>query len=767
MKKYRLVFWGIVLSLLLFACKSEPIADNAKMTINKQWNCLLDSDTLINLSLPFSVIDELNKAQEIPEPFYDDDISKIQYDISKYRFVKTFQITKKQLAYRFIRLAMGKINGKCQIFLNGKQLPYGFDFLAKEEMDLKDFLQEGNNILELNFKKTAIGDHFKAPFSGGNNWTPLIENYGVLDTWEIKFSNTVNAQKPFLKLLEQKENKLIAQWMIPFESFKNQKLEFVWKFDEKEYRAETFAEKKIGLYALPFQIENPEYWFPWDHNTADTAKLYHGVLEVYANEKLIEIKPLDFGLKYLQWKNNDNQIEFVLNGKSTPVKALWYAPFSWVKPDTEEEFLWQIKEIKKLGFNCLRISSKEDYLREALLAIADKEGVFIWQDIPLGKLPQKWTAAYQVHLRQNYTSLLETYRGHPSVLSLGGISEKDYVLNDSLSGLIHYEIFEQELPRLTNIFSNLEYIPNSSFVWNDAPIQLSHFSFPSFQKLPVWTQESKRDLYGNTWWTRLPPLALTMDSMIQTIIKEHPLPSDLEGLMYYSQIQQGTFLKNQIAQKLKKNPHTLFVPVHLKDTWPAIQSSLMSYFQIPKMSYYMQKRKGVYIEKIGEKEACEYRLKNLGDTDFDDQVIIRFLDQKGHIINEISQNIQLPKKQEELILALTPEALPKKWAAMSNAILEINYGESLAYREVFRFDYRQLPLTDFLYKKEKNGIKIVSNTFMPFTGIKCDQQGQFTQDFYHLLPGDTLYFEFIKENPEDQLQVEGVDILSYYNTFEL
>ncbi len=169
---------------------------------------------------------------------------------------------------------------------------------------------------------------------------------------------------------------------------------------------------------------------------------------------------LDFGVKHLKWKNTKNQIEFILNGQPIRIFAIDYNKPNWYKWATPQEIDSYIKDLKTLGINFVRVSGKEDYLREDILQRFDKAGVFVWQDLHFTHLPKTWNINSKLTIQQETIRLCETYRNHPSVLSLGGKSENhsDTTAN---SGLIHYEIFEQVIPEIVNTFSHLEYIPNA------------------------------------------------------------------------------------------------------------------------------------------------------------------------------------------------------------------------------------------------------------------------------------------------------------------
>lgn len=763
-KMFRIIFLSLI-GLLVVSCSQDQTVQNKETDLNSNWILLKDQGHIDTVNFPFSLIETLYKNQYIGDPNYEDDHQKFQIDPSAYSLKKEFYITPESIESNQITFYTSGINGLAEIYINNALIGTSDSYYKQDNILINEFLNGGANIITLKFKHSnAANNH--PDFQHGNMHNVAHINIGCLNTFKIVEAKNIYFKKPFLDYSGYKEKTLEAFWNIPVESFKEGNIEIKWAFNGQVYTEEKTIKKGQSLQTFYFPIENPVYWFPYSHGT---PHLYKGELSIYSDGELMQKEDLEFGVKHLKWKNNSNQIEFVLNGKSIDVFAIDYNRTNWYTWSSKEETEAYILDLKRLGINCVRVSGKDDYLREDILDLFDREGILVWQDLHYKQLPKTWTIETKVNIQQEMMNLCETYRNHPSVLSLGGKSE-DQSDTTKNSGIIHYEIFEQVIPQMVNTFSHLEYIPNASFVWNDEPNNFGTLSMSSYEFLDVWLRNKYKDPFENPWISRMPSEEVALN-YYEYVYKTMGQPIDIESMIYYSELRQNTYIDSILAHKRHINPKTIHLPISYGESGPGIHPSITDYFGYYKAVFYtlLKQNAPLSIQKSREGNQISYLLHNNSKEVKTDDLHIRILDRHGKVIDQFSQNIRILPNQSKSILEWAPHLLPSSWRSKQSKCLEIRYADKME-RFILNFEEGPIPNPDYKFRViEKDGgqfLEILSNNYIPYSKIKSYHIGYFSTNFVTLLPEDTLHIPFNSLDTTYPLSVGEIDVFNYYQSFE-
>ncbi len=756
----------LIIGFLFSACSEKPKSPENKLTsLNVNWELQKEDKTVDTVNFPFSLIETLYLNQSINDPNYEDDLEDINIDTELYSLKKEIQIEANTLTNKQFVLNIGNINGSAEVYINENLVGTSSSYYQTQNLYINSHLKPGTNYIFIKFNnQSSQNKHPK--FQNGTKQNMAHNNIGCLNNFNVHEIKNVSFTKPYVDYSNYSNNTLEAFWNIPVQSNSNQLLTFEWSFNGKQYKEEKQVKKGQSLQTLYFPIENPKYWFPY---TNGTPYMYSGELKVYDDESLIQSQALNFGVKHLKWKNNNNQIEFVLNGKSIHVLAIDYNKPNWYKWTTVDETLLYVSHLKTLGINCVRIAGNTDYLREDILALFDKAGIFVWQDLHITNLPESWTADAKVNIQLEMMSLSETYRNHPSVLSLGGKTENH---NDSTknAGLIHYEIFEQVIPQIVNTFSDLEYIPNASFVWNDNIVGFDNLSMSSFEFLDIWLSEKYKDPYENGWISKMPSEEVA-HNYYDHLVNKVGLPIDIESMIYYSELMQNTYIDSILAVKRGLNPHTIHLPISYGESGPGIHPSITDYFGYRKAIFYtlLKQQESLNIRKSEKNNILSYLIHNNSDQTVQENVEIRIKDKTGAVVDILNQSITLRPNQDKSILEWNSSIIPHKWRNKDNRCIEFVFANKYE-RVLMNFDTAPIPYPDLKFRViDKSSIKnveILSNSFIPYCKIKTNHLGYFSTNFVTLLPNDTLHFPFNSEDKTYPLEVGEVDVFNYYQSFE-
>ena len=754
-----------IIGLSVSSCSNNSAPTNRTISLDTGWALINDQLPVDSVDFPFSLIETLYKTQHIEDPNYEDDHQDISIIPASYWLKKEIQIDPNDLEEKQIRLNPGNINGKADILINDKVVYTSESYYLKQEILLNSHLNPGINIITIQFKNYP--DQRSHPnFQQGNKQNFAHVNLGCANGFKITESSDVFFKKPYIGYSAYKENVLEAFWNIPVQAEREQTIVLEWTFNGKTYKEEKTVKKGQSLQTIYFPIENPNYWVPY---TEGTPFMYSGNLRISRDNTPVQDMSLEFGVKHLKWINNGNQIEFVLNGTSIDVFAIDYNKTNWYTWTTPQETKTYINHLKGLGINCVRVSGKDNYLQEDILNMFDKAGIFVWQDLHFTRIPKAWSAEVRLSIQQEMLSLAQTYRNHPSVLSLGGKTENHNDTTEN-AGLIHYEIFEQVVPEIINTFSDLEYIPNATFVWNDVPNNFDALSMSSFEFLDVWLREKNKDPYENAWISKMPSEAVA-HNYYDYLFRMMGEPIDIESMIYYSELHQNAYIDSLLAIKRGLNPHTIHIPVSYGESGPGIHPSITDYFGYRKALFYtlLKLNQPLNIRKSKTDGVLSYLLHNNTDKTVNEQVNILIRDKSGNIVDELSQNVSLRPNQEKSILDCNVNLIPALWKQKDNRCLEFQFGNKKE-RFLLQFNDAPIPYPDFKYRvinqTNQQALEVLSNSFIPYSKIKTSHLGYFSTNFVTLLPQDTLHIPFNSEDKTYPLSVEDVEIFNYYQSFE-
>ncbi|MCF0176032.1 MAG: beta-galactosidase [Bacteroidales bacterium] len=160
--------------------------------------------------------------------------------------------------------------------------------------------------------------------------------------------------------------------------------------------------KKIAGYEGPVSgaaltVEQPELWSP------DSPKLYRTVLTLKSAGKVLDKAESYFAIREISTVIDQmGNTRFALNGDILfqwgPLDQGWW-PDGLLTPPSEEAMIYDMIQLKKMGFNTIRKHIKVE--PELYYHYADSLGLMIWQDMPSGfqtaKAGEQHVGAYAAH----------------------------------------------------------------------------------------------------------------------------------------------------------------------------------------------------------------------------------------------------------------------------------------------------------------------------------------------------------------------------------
>jgi beta-galactosidase/beta-glucuronidase len=174
-------------------------------------------------------------------------------------------------------------------------------------------------------------------------------------------------------------------------------------------------------------IRSPKLW------STTSPFLYDLKVAVIRNNKAVDEVNSYFAMRKISLAPDANGIQrMMLNDKFVfqygPLDQGWW-PDGLYTPPTEEAMVYDIDQLKAMGFNMIRKHIKIEPAR--YYTYCDKMGVLLWQDMPSGDLGNGWenrpgvldrgtdqprTAASEGYYRKEWAAIMKALHNYPSIV---------------------------------------------------------------------------------------------------------------------------------------------------------------------------------------------------------------------------------------------------------------------------------------------------------------------------------------------------------------
>ncbi len=226
--KKNVSFFLLLLAIL-------PMYSNAQtlhIEINDNWQFSQEGlNKWYSAQIPGSIYTDLYKNKLLPDPYYRDNETKIQWvDSVNWEYQNKFTIDKFTFAFEHIELNFEGLDTYTTIYINN-QLALSTDNMFRPwVVDIKPFIHTGKNLLSIHFKSAlrtadslASKNHLvlpdnnrvyarKAQFQFGWDWGPKLIGCGIwrnikLNAWQGNKETVAPLTKaPMAKLIQQKDS---------------------------------------------------------------------------------------------------------------------------------------------------------------------------------------------------------------------------------------------------------------------------------------------------------------------------------------------------------------------------------------------------------------------------------------------------------------------------------------------------------------------------------------------------------------------------------
>lgn len=364
----------------------ERINLNGKWTlfdVNKKYCC--------DATVPGTNYFALMEQGIIPDPFYKTNEKDVQWvGREDWYFKRKFELSEDALNYDNVFLVCNELDTLCDIYINGKKAGSANNAHIAYEFDVKEFLNEGSNEIEILFHSPvdySEGLQKEKPLPNnpnGTNGISYIRKPACHFGWDWGIS------LPFSGITGDIEicafNSRITSLSVEQE-IKDEKAVL-------KIKTETQGECDVdGEIACPngskisfnsdnaeVVIENPELWTIRELSGKENQPLYTVTVSCEENSKSKKI-----GIRTLELRRNKDEFgsefRFYLNGVPLFAKgANWIPPDAVVDRYDTSVLEYYIDCALNANFNMIRVWGGGKYESEEFYNMCDEKGILVWQD---------------------------------------------------------------------------------------------------------------------------------------------------------------------------------------------------------------------------------------------------------------------------------------------------------------------------------------------------------------------------------------------------
>lgn len=604
--------------------------------------------------VPGSVYSDLLNNNMMEDPFWRENEKKC-FELSRfdYEYKRCFYIEEKVLESDFVVLKCLGLDTLSEIYINGKLLAKTNNMHRRYEFDLKEFLAQGENEINVIFRspveycegmddKKKLEGHSCAVRGSsyirkgysmlGWDWGPMLPDMGIWRDINIIYGNKGRIDDFYLRQKHSK-NKVNIDFelenILIDENCSAQNIITVTDEDGNSYTAKS-SDKKASL-----TINNPKLWWPCGYGE---QSLYNVNNKLYIDGELVDEKNSTIGLRTLivnaDYDEIGRKFQVEVNGTPIFVKGADYIIedniFSRCNRERTETL---IRDCVKSNFNTIRVWGGGIYPHECFYDLCDKYGIVVWQDFMFANATYLRKKEFLDNVTEEIKDNVKRLRNRASLLLWCGNNEieeswvgkwknkpictpalkKNYV--DLFEGLIpsivaKYDPQRFYWPSSPSAGGNFTNTSSQDYgdmhywgVWFDRapftdfrkyfPRMMSEFglqSFPDYKTIKSFTLPEDRNIFSHVMESHQKSPSGN-EIIFSYISMIYKYPKNFESLIYLSQLIQAEGIKYGVEHWRRNRGRCMGTMYwQLNDCWPvASWSSIDSFGRWKALQYAARK----------------------------------------------------------------------------------------------------------------------------------------------------------------------------------
>ncbi len=451
------LFVLLIVSIVLYSCHSDKDLAFQKIELKCEWFFQEEGkENQLAANIPGSIHLDLLANQKIEDPYYaNNEIKQRWIEEKNWIYTTQFNIDKELLKNDNIHFIFEGIDTYSDIILNGNKILSTDNMFRSWDIDVKPFLKEKHNQLEVHFKSPILynkekvksypqklpsgneGEEIetkvcsftrKAAYQFGWDWGPRFVGCGIWKPIYIQIWNDAKIENVFIqtKKIEENTASIESQVELLIEKAGNYEIELDSIIIKK------YLEKGKHTINHHFNINNPQLWWSNGHGN---PYLYTQKIKLIKNNQILDSKTQKYGIRTIELVNEKDAIGtafyFKLNGKPIFMKGANYIPQDvFLTRVKDEQYESLIQSVKDAGMNMIRVWGGGVYEKDLFYELCDKNGILVWQDFMFAGSMYPNLPEFHQTIKQEIEENIKRLRNHPSIAIWCGNNEIEVAWNN-------------------------------------------------------------------------------------------------------------------------------------------------------------------------------------------------------------------------------------------------------------------------------------------------------------------------------------------------
>ncbi len=821
-------FFIIIFTFSLIRCKKHTTVNQKELNTNWQFKNT-DEKQWKTATVPGTVHTDLLTNKDIKDPFYRLNEHDVQWvDKKDWEYKTNFIISEEEFSKDQLELEFKGLDTYAKIFLNDTLLLKTDNMFLRHRVNIKPFVKLKTNelkiILESPIKKgiekhdaidyniivsnndlSEIGKvegnkkvsifSRKAGYHFGWDWGPRLVTSGI---WRPVILRSWDSFKIEDVFIQQKKIDTIANLNAHIELSTTKEIEkstievFVNNILVKKEEQNLIS--GINKITIPFNIENPELWWP---NGMGKQHLYNVNIKVIANKHSDQFSH-KIGLRTVELITEKDTIGssfyFKVNGKATFMKGANYIPqdifLSRVKKSNYEHILQSAKDA---NMNMIRVWGGGVYEHEDFYKLCDEKGLLVWQDFMFACAMYPGDAKFLESVKQEAIDNVKRLRNHTSIALWCGNNEvlsawenwgwkkqtKEKQSEEAANTVwkAYTDIFHEILPEVVNEYdSDRRYwasspssklgVPEShtdgdahywGVWWGKEPFDnynvkiprfMSEFGFQSFPELATvnkYTLPEDHDIFSEVMKSHQRS-SIGNGTIEEYMLRHYKKPKDFESFLYVSHLLQAYGISTGIEAHRKNRDRCMgSLYWQINDCWPVASWSSIDYFGKWKALHYGVKKsfKKTIVSFDKQEKSIEIIVATDSLNDIHSKLEISLFDFEGNELKKWKKDVRVTANTSKTYITLSEEEINMFKNQFKSSFLQaklVSENTIIDDKQFFFVPFKELklPTLELVYDVKENDdyytvtIKNKKLAIGVFASGNFDEN--FSDNYFNMLP---------------------------------
>ena len=645
----------------------------------------------------------------------------------------------------------------------------------------------------------------KAAYQNGWDWAPRYMNMGIWQPVYLKAwtRSTMNYASVVTSAIHDDKADLCFETDIVADRDHNVTLQ-LFQGDVKILENTVQLKKGNNYFSFPFEIANPKLWFP---NELGEQNMYDFNVKMLDDENIIEEKDITMGIRTFEMLEEPDSIGtafyFKVNGTPLYMKGANYIPeemiTSWMSREKTRKLLEQC--VGDAHMNMLRIWGGGIYPPDYFFEICDSLGILVWQDFMFAGSTYPYSDEYINNVREEAKKHVIRLKNHPSLALWCGNNEisegyynwgwqnsmnwSDEDYKEMKDG--YDKLFEEMLDEVVVTYDKTRpYWPSSpkngwgraasltegdvhywGVWWGELPYEMyrekvgrfnSEFGYQSYPSMEVLNMIDENPGFDNAVVQAHQKHGRGEKLIMDHVVRYFGEPKNFKDYVYLSQLSQAYGMDIAITAQRSSRPRSMgSLYWQLNDAWTSISWSSIDYLGNKKALHY--KLSEIYSPiLLGLDDAGDNNYKlwvsNDRQQDIDGRIRIIVEDMHGNQMFAFSEVVDVKANScyyfpKDVVINMTEKMKSDCYARIIFMEDDTVLSEKIhifKYPKDMNFIETQLE-PKVTFADGKYHLEFSSNVFVKDVFVSTTERGEFSANFFDVLPNvtKTIIFE-----PEDE-----------------